>query len=428
MKKKPRGERVTKITRRVQVGVVVFEDYGIQRGDVATLAMTGDVQVGELGYFETGHYRGGARGTTRSLYAHRWFAFLCEQDANCVKSILRGSGICLRRERDRCEQEHGGGEFDESPTWQTDTYHPGGVLVETFGRVIGVERHGVAVDTSLAFRALDEREQATTRFDAPDKSAAKRPRVKHAQPTNPLGNPDKRTTPLTTEQHEEIARLIKSSMDSTSKNPKPELTYEGRMVVRREVTTLANVAGVRRLQSHHTTFRRALARFEQKIEAEKLTIGEQRAGRLAIEHLWRWLHGYVKPIEPRYFHGTKTPNPAARQGEGIAHFETVEAPSGLMMFTIPCDVDQYHEGDMVMVKRGAEIPQGALGVVMVHGEMMIGPIFQTDPYHIRVGFDYEDIYRTSEVEIIGPVVSGDCKFTPLGESAPVNEWPDVIGG
>jgi hypothetical protein len=273
------------------------------------------------------------------------------------------------------------------------------------------------VKTTLPIRELDEREQATTAF-CDGSYPTKRDKTKPAPKAEPrLAFVDKRAVPLTSEQHEEIARLIKSSMDSTAKNPKPELTYEGLIVVRREVTTLARVADVRRLQSHNVTFRRALAAFERKLEAGKLTVGEQRRGRLAIEHLWRWLHGYVKPIEPRYFHGTKTRNPAARQGGTYA-----EASSGLMLFTVPYDVDQYHEGDTVYVERGAEIPNGALGVVTVHGEMMIGPIFQTDPYHIRVGFDYEDIYKTSQVKIIGPVVSGDCKPTS------VDEWPDVIGG
>jgi hypothetical protein len=408
-----------KLTRRVHVGVVAFEDYGIQRGDIATVAMTGDVRVGELGLFETGDYRGGAPGVPRTLYTWRWLAILCEQDESCFSDVAKDGGICLRGGSWGCRGEHGGNEYESDRERDGFNKEHGNVLVQTYGRVIAVERNGEPVKTTLHIRELDEREQATTAFRVD--SYPKRDKTKPAPKTEPrLAFVDKRTAPLTSEQHEEIARLIKSSMDSTAKNPKPELTYEGRIVVRREVTTLARVVDVRRLQSHNVTFRRALGKFEQKLEAGKLTVAEQRRGRLAIEHLWRWLHGYVKPIEPRYFHGTKTPNPAARHGEGFT--QAVETPGGLLMFTVPYDVDQYHEGDMVMVKQGAEIPNGALGVVMVRGEMMIGPIFQTDPYHIRVGFDYEDIYKTSQVKIIGPVVSGDYKPTSA------DEWPDVIGG
>lgn len=105
--------------------------------------------------------------------------------------------------------------------------------------------------------------------------------------------PDKRLTPLSDEQHAEIARLVRSSMDSTAKNPQPSLTYEGRIVARREVTTLARVAGVRRLKGNAATFIRALAEFERKlVNGEPV---DARRGRLAIEHLWRWLHGYVTP-------------------------------------------------------------------------------------------------------------------------------------
>lgn len=117
--------------------------------------------------------------------------------------------------------------------------------------------------------------------------------------------PDKRLVPLTAEQHEEIATLIYGSMEG--KHPEPELTYEGRIVVKRSVTRLARLAGVGRLKSHSKTFRRAVVAFERKVQEggfKKKDIrsdsAAEREGRLVIDHLWRWLHGYTKPIEPRW--------------------------------------------------------------------------------------------------------------------------------
>ncbi len=306
---------MTKLTRRIRVGVVAFESYGIERGDRAIVAMTGDVSPGELGYFETGHYYGGS-GCRRVLQGHSWFAFLCDQDAACHSWIEPGNGICLRSCVDRCEGEHGAEPYDDIP--DDASRQPGGVLIDTYGRVVAVERGGEAVESSLTFRALDEREQATTSItrrpaiDWPDTldpdslvqaaSVPDRLPTPRRQDAPALSNPDKRMAPLTDEQHEEIARLIRSSMDSTAKNPLPALTYQGRIVVRREVTTLARLSGVRRLKSHSATFRRALAAFERKVTAGEAGYKRsgpafERTGRLAIEHLWRWLHGYTKPLK-----------------------------------------------------------------------------------------------------------------------------------
>lgn len=304
--------RTKQSTRRFRVGVVSLEPYRIQRGDIATVAMNGDARVGELAYVETGHYIGGARGVPRYLSSRRWFAFLCDQD-DCPSYFKPESGICLRHDPHQCEGQHGAEPYKQPPKGT----HRGDVLVAIYGRVVAVERDGAAVETLLTLRELDPREQAST-FIEPRKRSPRKQRPQPKSNVVRLAPVAKRIGALTTAQHEEIARLIKSSMDSTAKNRKPELTYEGRIVVRREVTTLARVAGVRRLQSHHTTFRRALAKFENQIASGDLCLADQRAGRLAIEHLWRWLHGYVKPIEPRYFHGTKTPNPAARQSEELS--------------------------------------------------------------------------------------------------------------
>jgi hypothetical protein len=112
---------------------------------------------------------------------------------------------------------------------------------------------------------------------------------------NPLTSVKKRLAPLSAEQHVEIERLIRSSMDTRAKNPTPFLTCMGRLVVRREITTLARCAGVRRLKGHAAAFSRALSEFERSIAAGVLSPTKERTGRLAIEHLWRWLHGYTRP-------------------------------------------------------------------------------------------------------------------------------------
>jgi hypothetical protein len=99
---------------------------------------------------------------------------------------------------------------------------------------------------------------------------------------------------------------------------------------------------------------------------------------------------------------------------------------------------------MVMIKKGDPIENGEFCLVRVDGQLMLGHIFQLDPEHIRVGQHPGHVYRTKDVEIVGPVVSGDCKFIPLGKretdaalamlnsvaslpSADDEDWPDVIG-
>jgi hypothetical protein len=107
----------------------------------------------------------------------------------------------------------------------------------------------------------------------------------------------KRLGALTTAQHEEIARLIKSSMDPTSKNPTPSLTPQRRILVEDEITILANFAFVRRTKNHSSTFTRALAGWERRLAETPNDPNDtcrqriESEGRLAIELLWRWLHG-----------------------------------------------------------------------------------------------------------------------------------------
>jgi hypothetical protein len=129
------------------------------------------------------------------------------------------------------------------------------------------------------------------------------------QPDQPIANlvhfpfvTARRLGALTTAQHEEIARLIKSSMDSTT--PTPALTPQARSVVEREIDTLAQFAFVRRTKNHYSTFTRALVAWERRLADTPFDPNDacrqriESEGRRAIENLWRWLHGYVAPVEP----------------------------------------------------------------------------------------------------------------------------------
>lgn len=135
-----------KLTRRVRIGIRWLEPFGIERGDTAIIAMTGEVQTGELGYFET-YSQDFGEGIP--VYSYHQFPFLREQDTNC-KSWARprkNGGICLQEAPIKglrgCRANHRG---------------------KAYGRVIGVERKRRPVDATLNFRPLDEREQASTRI------------------------------------------------------------------------------------------------------------------------------------------------------------------------------------------------------------------------------------------------------------------------
>lgn len=136
--------KTRKPTRRVPVTIKWLEGFGIERGDKAIVAMTGDVQVGELGYFSIIHHG----------QAYKQFRFVVEQDAYChasQPSTYTPGGICLRERRGSlgkltgCIGSHDG---------------------LAYGRVCAVERDGRPVETTLELRPYDEREgPATTRLD-----------------------------------------------------------------------------------------------------------------------------------------------------------------------------------------------------------------------------------------------------------------------
>lgn len=234
---------------------------------------------------------------------------------------------------------------------------------------------------------------------------------------------------LTDVQHEEIARLIFSSLDTRAQNRRPELTYEGCIVVKRSVTRLARIAGVRRLKSHSQTFRRAIAEFERKALAERFNPDE---GRLILERLWRWLHGYVRP-QPE----TPLNEPAShRRAESpLRDGDNFQVEHGLMMIEMPCNVpaENLREGDMVMIRKGERVLDGNFALVRIRGELTMGHIFRIDPDHIRMGRSPGTIYRNTEIEIIGPIGKGNGTFIPLAKAEPehqvlasIEDWPDII--
>lgn len=137
----------------------------------------------------------------------------------------------------------------------------------------------------------------------------------------------------------------------------------------------------------------------------------------------------------------------ASDGPPLKDGDNFEVVRGLMMTELPCDLpsEKLQAGDTVMVQQGEAILEGALGLIRIHskGCLALGRIFQLDPDHVRVGSNngpsLGDVYEVSDIEMIGPVVSGGCKFVPLGraeseqavglfESAfpDDDDWPDVI--
>lgn len=95
--------------------------------------------------------------------------------------------------------------------------------------------------------------------------------------------------------HEEIGRALRARADA--KNPNPELSYQADIVVKRLVTKLANIAGVRRLIGHSTTFIRAVEEINRR-GREGFLPRDNRMIEATISGLARWLdiaHVIPKP-------------------------------------------------------------------------------------------------------------------------------------
>jgi hypothetical protein len=132
-------EKSYRVLRRVHVSVKRFQQYGIERGDTAIIAMTGEVRIGELGYFETRDSRS---------HPYKQFLFVTEQDKDCElwkDAETSPGGICLRGFKQSCWGIH-----DDA----------------AFGRVVAILRKGREVKTKITFRPYDECEgPATTRLE-----------------------------------------------------------------------------------------------------------------------------------------------------------------------------------------------------------------------------------------------------------------------
>jgi len=162
-----RQAKSRKPTRRIPVTIKWLRWSGILRGDKATVVMTGDVRVGELGYFSI-------RGHSQ---AYKQLRFVYGQDDRCRRahpSTYTPDGICLR------ERRGVDGRFYEC-TGDHDAL--------AYGRVCAVERDGQPVETKLDLRPYDEREgPATTRLDvdAPPDTERKEVRSERTRTTEML--------------------------------------------------------------------------------------------------------------------------------------------------------------------------------------------------------------------------------------------------
>jgi hypothetical protein len=177
--------------------------------------MTGDVRVGELGYFSIRHYG----------QAYKQLRFVYEQDEDCQKfapSTCEPGGICLRERRGIDGFAHG-----------CMGAHDG----LAYGRVCAVERDGRPAETKLTLRPYDEREgPATTRLDvdAPPEVAREEVRSEQTPSVNASG---KRSTH--TLQADIFARfgLVKGDVLTYEETPAEELRPSDLAVFTVEGTT-----------------------------------------------------------------------------------------------------------------------------------------------------------------------------------------------
>ena len=174
----PPPERVKGI-RRFKVNGNWLEEYGIEMGDRLLVAMTGDVQPGEVAYVcikspwgPTGHQ------------THKAFHFIHDVDGTCIEwAREEGGTVCLRNYGDKCMGNHAG------EGCRKDAF--------ALGRVVGAERDRVPLEHTLPVRPFDERElpevERTAKAAAdwleeelkrpPEKSAAKPTAESHAEQT-----------------------------------------------------------------------------------------------------------------------------------------------------------------------------------------------------------------------------------------------------
>jgi hypothetical protein len=163
--------------------------------------MTGDVRVGELGYFSIRHYG----------QAYKQLRFVFEQDDLCRRShpsTCTTGGICLRERR-------GIEGFAHECTGSHDGL--------AYGRVCAVERDGRPVETKLTLRPHDEREgPATARLDMDAPPEVAREEVRSEQPPSTSASGKRSTHTL---QADIFARfgLVKADVLTYEETPTEEL-------------------------------------------------------------------------------------------------------------------------------------------------------------------------------------------------------------
>ncbi|HEX7318652.1 MAG TPA: hypothetical protein VF297_32385 [Pyrinomonadaceae bacterium] len=155
-KKRTPPKRI-KGVKRIRVGGNWLEEYGIEMNDRLLVAMNGDIRPGEFGYFEVHQAYDHGEGTH---LCHSSFFFLVERDDAChTYEWTPQEGVCLRTFASKCDGKHKGSR--EEPV--IDDYGGYGIqnYAHAFGRVIGAERDGQPIETTLPIRPYDEREEPT---------------------------------------------------------------------------------------------------------------------------------------------------------------------------------------------------------------------------------------------------------------------------
>jgi hypothetical protein len=148
---------------------------------------------------------------------------------------------------------------------------------------------------------------------------------------------------------EEIARALRERADA--KRPKAPLTYQASIVVRREVTKLARLAEVRRLNSHSTTFVRALTELKNK----ELPFASQRRGlEGGINVLARWLG--ITDRMPKPEQKQKKRLPSVKRLKGIRRFRH----NGNWLEEYGVEM-----GDRLLVAMTGDVKPGEVGYVRI---------------------------------------------------------------
>jgi len=163
---------------------------------------------------------------------------------------------------------------------------------------------------------------------------------------------------------EEIAKALRSRADA--KNPGRALSYQASIVVRREVTKLANLAGIRRLVGHSATFTRALI----ELDGRELTLlSQRRALASSINILARWLD--LEHLLPKAEPKPKKELPPLKRHKAIRRFRL----NGNWLEDWGAEM-----GDRLLVAMTGDVKPGEVGYVRITN-------------HWKWGSDYYDAFH-----------------------------------